>query len=42
MNVKKIPMAAITFAPTPLDLMTVAVAQALDLHLTDTFAMVIL
>jgi hypothetical protein len=41
MNVKKISMAAITSAPTPLGLMTVNVAQALDLRLIGSLAMVI-
>ena len=42
MNVKKILMAAITSAPTPLDLIPVAVVQALDLHLMDSLAMVLI
>ena len=42
MNVKKMLMAAITSAPTPLGLIPVAVVQALDLHLMDSLAMVLI
>ena len=40
MNVKKIPMAVITSAPTPLGLMAVAVVQVSDLRLIGSLAMV--
>ena len=40
MNVEKISMAVITSAPTPLDLIAVAVVQASDLHLIGSLAMV--
>ena len=40
MNVKKISMAVITSAPTPLGLIAVAVIQASDLRLIGSLAMV--
>ena len=42
MNVEKILMAVITFAPTLLGPILVAVVQALDLHLIDSLAMVLI
>ena len=40
MNAVKTLMAVTTSAPIPLDLMSAAVIQALDLHLMDSLAMV--